>query len=61
MAGLIRKKECLFCGKEFITRRLRQKYCSSECRCQHFHETHLLISQEQYEEYEKLKQACPHA
>jgi hypothetical protein len=61
MAGLTRKKECKLCGTEFITRRQRQVYCSAECRFKQFHDTHLLISVEQWAEYQMLKEACPHA
>ncbi len=54
------KRQCILCGKEFITRRLRQKFCSEGCRYKHFQETHLLITLDQYTEYQKLKENCPH-
>jgi hypothetical protein len=55
------KKHCKWCNKEFVTRRLRQKYCCDECRYNYFHDTHLYVTSEVWAEYQRLKRLCLHA
>jgi len=43
------------CGKEFITRRKQQQYHSQECRLADYHETHIRVPVEEYEEFLKWK------
>ena len=48
-------KKCLYCGREFTTKRHRKVFCSSECRAQNFQDTHLLVTLEQWADYQRLK------
>jgi hypothetical protein len=50
-------KKCQYCGKEFTTKRYRKVFCSGECRSRNFQDNHLLVTLEQWSEYQKLKGA----
>ena len=52
------KRICLFpdCSKEFMTARKNQKYCSSECRLADYDETHVRVTVDEWEEFQKFKE-----
>jgi hypothetical protein len=53
-------KKCVYCGREFTTKRYRKVYCSSKCRAQNFLDTHLVVRLQDWAEYQKLKESSPH-
>jgi hypothetical protein len=57
MPGLSKaqKKQCLFCGTNFITRKRNQGFCTKTCRFRHYQDTHIAISLEEYTQYQRLK------
>ncbi len=54
------KKHCLWCKKEFSTRRMRQKYCCDECRYKHFHESRLYVRGDEWVQLQEFKESRLH-
>jgi hypothetical protein len=44
------------CGKEFMTTKTKQVYCSAKCRYKAYRASRVEISTEQWGEYQRLKE-----